>query len=192
MKYKINSINNPSNLLYLSELAFKNAKELYKESKILFFLRKYARALFLSQIGGEELGKHILCSSAYTQYRTSNFNITEFNKIFYAHKEKTLLINFIEDVFLDTSPKSKVERIKEVDDLEKIKYFGLYVDVYENQYVISPNDLVQRSMAKNAVVWLGNRIKLFSKINIIKNARKLENIQDDEFKQLWKKYFIII
>ena len=188
MKNKISSINSSSNLLSLSKIIFKNAKDLYKEARLLLFFRKNARALFLSQIGGEELGKYLLCTSAYTQYRSDNFNISAFNKMFYTHKEKTILVNFIEDILLNIDPKNRIERISETDDLEKMKLFSLYADVYENQYLISPNDLVQRSMARNAVKWLGNRIKLFSKINFLEIAEKMERISDDGFKQLWEKF----
>jgi AbiV family abortive infection protein len=189
MKNKIASINDPRNLITLAELAFQNAQSLYKEAKILLFFRKSARALFLAQIGGEELGKYILCTSTYTQFRTGNFDINKFNKTFYKHTKKTLLVNFFEDILLDAEVKSKADREKDTELLEKAKFFGLYTDVFQDQYLVSPNDLIQHNMAKKSVKWLGNRLKLFKKAKILEKTKILEQISDEKIKESWNKYF---
>jgi len=44
--------------------SFDNSLELYDEAKILFKYNKYHRSFFLAQIGCEELGKHLICTSA--------------------------------------------------------------------------------------------------------------------------------
>ena len=186
---KINSINEPKILLELSRIAFKNAKELYFEARILYFFRRFARSLFLAQIGGEEIGKHILCASSYSLLRAGQFNLKNFNKRIYNHVDKTMLINFMEDIFLNLGVKSFSDRKNEAELLEQGKLFGLYTDIFEDNYLLLPSKVITRQMARESVKWLKNRLKLFGRTNILKNANSFERISDDEFKKAINKLF---
>jgi AbiV family abortive infection protein len=76
-------------LKVLSIKSFENAKELIGEAQLLYDNSKYARALFIAQIAGEELGKHIICTGAIVNFMVGKFDIKRFTKRFYSHKEKT-------------------------------------------------------------------------------------------------------
>jgi AbiV family abortive infection protein len=192
MSHEIDLIDDPKILLRLGEKALLNAKELYFESRLFFCFKRYSRALFLAQIGGEEIGKHILCLSSYVDYRIGQFNISKFRDRFYNHKEKSMLVGFMEDVLLDTEVKNYSERQKEAKILENAKYMGLYTDMIEG-YIFKPSDICNAEITRQAVRWLGNRIKLFGKINFNKIAQKMELIKNEEIvdfhKKLMKKYF---
>lgn len=175
MKYNIQDINDPEMLIILAQKAMENAQELYYESKLLFRKKKYSRAIFLAQIGGEEIGKYLLCLTDYSKFRAKRFNIKTFLGKFYNHKEKTKLVNLIEDIFLDQDIRTPNELAIEANILENAKFMGLYSDIIEN-YIFKPSDICREDIAENAINWLGNRIRLFK--NIFKESL-FQNSQND-------------
>lgn len=160
--------------------SFDNAKELHEEAKLLYDNKHYSRCIFLSQIGGEELGKHFICSSSYIQRLLGRLNESKFRKRFYDHRTKTSSINHAEDFLLDVIN----NRLKkdsyflkdntDIESLEQIKLRSLYTDFFDDGSSAKPSDIYERKFAHQALKWLSNRIKLFEKIGVIKIFRKGE------------------
>jgi len=72
-------------------VCFRNAEELLADSELLYSHKRFARAVFLSCIGTEELGKATLCLELYEnnwQFDT-NKKIKDFWEFWYHHLSKT-------------------------------------------------------------------------------------------------------
>lgn len=189
---------NESNFKDLAIKSFNNAVELLEEARLLFKNKHYSRAIFLSQIGGEELGKHIMSTSAYVNFHTGKFNEKKFKFRFFAHREKTKTINIFEDFFLDAlnDTNHSDEELKNkftqyapnADTEEKGKLLSLYVDVVDG-IVLMPSEIMDKELAELTINTLRNRIKLFSKLGTIKiltNEKALKAVLEKTIKELEK------
>jgi AbiV family abortive infection protein len=178
-------ITDPQDLLTLAEKSLKNANQLHSEAKLLYEYEHFARALFLAQIGGEEIGKHVLCFSSYLDFRCGIFDFTKFQKRFYNHKEKTFLSNFMEDSLLNpVLSKSVEERKSESTNLEKLKLTSLYTDSIDGK-VINPTEVIESDWANGAITWLRNKLDLFGDPNSYSIIDRFKEMDDKEAREYY-------
>jgi AbiV family abortive infection protein len=134
--------------------ALDNACDLLKDAKILLENKRYARALFLSQIATEELGKYIMLISTAVKvvYREVECEWKEFWKGYRTHKMKSGKVVITEDFFL--SDKKFSERfddsLKQREIYEIAKMSSLYSDFHEDRFY-SPMELIDDKTANLAV-----------------------------------------
>lgn len=182
--------------------SFDNAKELYDEAKLLYDNNHYSRCVFLSQIGGEELGKHFICSSDYINSLLGRLNEKKFKNRFYNHRKKSTAISNAEDFFIDILNNRVEDGLflkgkTNIEILEQAKLRSLYTDFFEDDVSAKPSEIYDKKLAEEALKWLLNRIKLFEKIGVISMLREnrldsIENITnlkkiDKKFKSLFRK-----
>jgi AbiV family abortive infection protein len=144
--------------------ALQNAKELLRESTLLFDNGFWARSVFLSTVVGEELGKYVMLIGAVAEVVVlkDSFDWKKFWRRYLSHTKKNQIILMLEDFMLS-----------EVDDLTS--YFkglpGLAYDVELGRQLAlysniigdgfhSPSELFVEQMAANALTWARGRVKL--------------------------------
>ena len=175
----------------LKELAiksFENAEELYEESRILLDAEKYSRSLFLTQIAGEELGKHIICSGAIVNFIVGKFDIKRFKNRFYKHMEKTQTIDTFEKAILGIKSLRKPDIIKEnAKILEETKLMGLYCG-FIDKYVFKPSEVIEKSLAEGAIDILNKRLKLIKSLGLVHLLKSSNHIPPDKIKNIYNKY----
>ena len=147
----------------LQDLAVKsleNAKELLEEAKLLYIKKHFPRAVFLSQIGGEELGKHMMCVSGYVNILLNKFDEKKFKKRFLGHKEKSANVVLGEHLLLN------VDQTKSIDEecglFEKTKMGSLYVDVDKNT-AHKPSEVINKKATKTLLGLFEQQVKHFEK-----------------------------
>jgi AbiV family abortive infection protein len=149
--------------------ALQNARELVEEAELLLDHKRWARALFLCQIAGEEIGKYILLNSVVVCMIAGDvINWTRLWKRLTSHQEKLELVTFVEDMFLerplpDQSEKYKEELEAEVRVLEQGKQKSLYCD-FTGEMPHLPSEVIGEDMARNALKWAKGRIQMFSQM----------------------------
>lgn len=177
--------------------ALTNARELVEEAKLLFEKEHWARALFLSQIAGEEIGKYILLSStAVNLIAGDEIQWSKFWKRLTSHREKQTMITYIEDILLDQPFSDDLshyfkELEKQVNDMEVFKQKSLYCD-FTLDFPHSPSDVVTKEIAENALKWSNGRLELFSGIEEkLKSDNAFEKISGDFIQKFRERYGII-
>ncbi len=176
----------------LSIKSFENAEELYVEANILFENEKYSRAFFLTQIAGEELGKHVICSGAVVNFIVGKFDFSRFKKRFYNHMEKTQSIDSFEEFFLDNIEKCKLEIIEEnAKSLEKAKLMGLYCG-FIGKYAFKPSEIISKSFVESVIVLLKNRIGLIRSSGLVYLLKTSEKIPIERIKDIYNKYVDLV
>jgi AbiV family abortive infection protein len=177
--------------------ALKNAGELIKDSDFLFKKGSWARTLFLSQIAGEEIGKHVLLSSLFIQVIAGDhINWKRAWARITSHREKLELATYMEeDIFLEQPFPDKLEayfeQIKhQVKELERFKQKALYCDFTE-EIPHCPSDIISKEIALNALKWVKGRYKLFSGIEKeLQKFKVCDKITKESIKIYRKKYGI--
>lgn len=90
-KHKIHRSLDLSDLKLAAQVCFRNAEEILADAELLLWHKRYARAVFFSCIGMEELGKSILCLELYDakwQFDTAE-KVKHFWGFWYHHLSKT-------------------------------------------------------------------------------------------------------
>lgn len=90
-KYRWNRELTIDELKYAALICFRNAEEILEDAELLNSYKRYARAVFLSCIGMEELGKSTLCLELFEanwQFDTDD-KIKKFWNFWYHHQSKT-------------------------------------------------------------------------------------------------------
>lgn len=187
----ININNNDNKLRLLKDLSiksFENAEELYIEANILYKNKKYSRAFFLTQIGGEELGKHVVCTGGIVNYIVGTFEISNFKKRFLNHKKKTMEIDIFESFLLSNIERIKSDSIEEDTKLlEKLKMMGLYCD-YEKDYAFKPSEIFNKSTVEIAINLLKKRLDFIRNIGLVDLLKNSEEMPTDKIKEIYEKY----
>ena len=172
----------------LSIKSFENAEELLEEAIILFDNLKFHRAYFLSQIAVEEIGKHIICSSAIVNVILNKFNLKRFNIRFSNHNEKCSMLNFFEDINF-----SNIDSIKEMNfdslaiNQNKMKMMSMYSDFIED-YAFKPSEIDFKQVAEGNIHLLKQRIEWFRNIEIIELLSNIETLPEEKIKKLYNSY----
>lgn len=176
----------------LSIKSFENAEELYIEADILYKNKKYSRAFFLAQIGGEELGKHIICTGGLVNYIVGKFDLSKFKKRFLNHKKKTQSIDVFESFIFKNIERIKSKKVKEDSkELEKLKLMGLYCDFIDD-HAFKPSEIFDKSLVKEALVLLKNRIDKIKTLGLVYLLKTLEEMPIEKIKESYKKYYSLI
>jgi len=148
--------------------ALQNAESLIREASILLDNDYRARALFLSQVSGEELAKYVILTSALVEVALNpdSFNWRKFWRRYLSHKEKCRTILALEDLMLteiDDFPAYLRNLPEIVSDLETGRQAALYSDYIDNHF-FAPTDLFSAKMAEDAIRWARGRFGLLSEI----------------------------
>jgi AbiV family abortive infection protein len=142
--------------------ALDNACDLFKDAKILLENERYARALFLSQIATEELGKYIMLISTAVKvvYEEVEREWKEFWTGYKTHKIKSGKVLIIEDFFLSDKKFSECfdDSFKQREIYEIAKMSSLYSDFHEDRFC-SPMELIDEKTANLAVNVTEKRVK---------------------------------
>lgn len=146
--------------------AFENARELVLEAELLLSSSHTARALFLAQIAGEEIGKAFLLAGFAMQSIAAVINWKRFWKSFRSHAHKMEAVMLTESALSpaldETERASELHTLKErARQLETMKLASLYVDFFSDLSVSAPRKVIQETTARNAVEWAKGRIALF-------------------------------
>lgn len=154
----------------LRQLAIKsleNAEELLNESKLLYENDKFERAFFLTIIGVEEIGKHIICASGFVNSLKDQFDFKRFSKRFKNHLEKHYVINLFEELrFFDEENFKELKFKSDTFSLDKLKMNSLYTD-YWMDYAFKPSEITYQQVANESIKLLVNRLDWFKNIGII-------------------------
>ena len=134
---------------------FNNAENLYKEAKLLYKNKMYARAYLLSHLACEELGKIPIVVGVIGQLiKGEEIDWKKVYRRFRSHKEKVISENHHHYVFgieLDLLNDSDVKWLEEQNQksLSKVgmKNSSTYVDV-ENGNVLLPHEKISKEDAK--------------------------------------------
>ncbi len=161
--------------------AIENAEELLEEAEILFVNNKYHRALYLSYIASEEIGKYIyLCSMIIRVIHEENVNWKKFWKKYRNHQDKSTILLLIEDVVLNLDNELSEEHnpFKQSEIQEIIKLSSLYSD-YSNNVFCKPSDMDVTVITKQLIKLLRGRVKHFKE--------NYKNTSSEEFIKLFTK-----
>jgi len=132
-----------------------NAADLVQDAELLLDKKRWARAVFLSQIAIEELGKYLMIIGAIGQVLKNQIHWKRFWKRFNKHTEKTgniLTFNALLSPFVSLgNTKTNLEKARRDEAyLEKRKFTALYVDFELNKFVL-PMDVIDKETAEVAV-----------------------------------------
>ena len=173
--------------------AIQNAAELLEDARLLFKNERWPRVLFLSQIAGEEIGKHILLSSLTVHALAGDkINWKRAWKRLTSHREKLEMITYMEDVFLEQPFPDDIKEYfnglkKESQLLESFKQKSLYCDITE-KIPHCPSEIITKKFAEDALKWAEGRYGLFSKIeNELSEAGVTKKITKEDIAQFRKK-----
>lgn len=171
------------------EKALRNAKDLIKDAELLYANARWPRVVFLCQIAGEEIGKHILLSSLTIHLIAGDeINWKRVWKRLTSHREKLEMVTYLEDVFLeqpftDTLNEYFSELKDEVQQLETFKQKSLYCD-FTQEIPHCPTDIIKEEYAQNAIKWAKGRSDLFSKIEEgLKDVNVLDKISKKDIEK---------
>ena len=171
------------------EKALRNAKDLIKDAELLYENARWPRVVFLCQIAGEEIGKHILLSSLTIRLIAGDeINWKRVWKRLTSHREKLEMVTYLEDVFLeqpftDTLNEYFSELKDEVQQLETFKQKSLYCD-FTQEIPHCPTDIIKEEYAQNAIKWAKGRSDLFSKIEEgLKDVNVLDKISKKDIEK---------
>lgn len=150
------------------ENALSNARELVQEAKVLLDHTFFARAIFLSSIAGEEIGKYLLLSGSIYMLIAGKLHWKSFWKSFrsHAHKLKSIMITEIllsPPTGADEKRKDMAEMKQVARALERGKQLSLYVDHVEGAFRI-PSENFTEEMAQDAIRWAEGRIAMTCRI----------------------------
>ena len=144
--------------------ALRNAEELVADARCLYRKRRWARALFLSQIAVEEVGKYFYLFSSCVMIIKGSIDWGRFWKTVRSHSDKTTLFLMMEDALL-SEPSEKPRTIKEFKGdariLERGKMWALYSDYEQNDFFCS-SEVIPRWLAKQALRLARNRVRFGS------------------------------
>lgn len=143
-----------------------NVLSLYEDAKILYKSKRWARSFFLIQIATEELGKYCILISSTISAIHGSLDWKEFRARFKTHKEKTMQILLFED-FKETLDGKNIEILFDEKSREhyatmqeKIKMMSLYCDIYKNEIVTSPEEIINKDFCKIGLDLLKKRMNL--------------------------------
>jgi AbiV family abortive infection protein len=161
--------------------ALSNSVDLVNDAKVLQRKNRWARALFLSQLAAEELGKYVIIVSAavnLTRAEQSEANINwerfwgDFWKRYKLHHAKMSLIIHVEYFLSDSKAHEYLKKIsKEAYTAEGVKMAALYSDFYDK--FRSPKELITKRVSSLAVRLAERRVswlKSYDKEVIGKNG----------------------
>lgn len=143
--------------------SIENAGELLEEAEILYSNNKHNRALYLSCIGNEEIGKYIFLSSMIIRViYEKNIDWKKFWNKFRSHKEKSTILFVVEDVVFDLYGELEEEFIPEDESKiqEILKLSSLYSD-YANNTFYKPSDMERNEITYDAIKLLRARVQHF-------------------------------
>lgn len=166
--------------------ALQNAEELINEASILFNNGCWARVVFLSQVGAEEIGKYIMLTSALVEVIVNpvSFSWKKFWRRYLSHTAKSQNILLFEDIMLtniDNFPAYFKEQRRIVSDLEKGRQISLYSDYIENNFY-SPTELFSGKIATDALRWAKNRLRLIKELEN-KSIFRLDEMTKEEVRE---------
>lgn len=158
--------------------ALANATELISDAEVLIANGRWARALFLAQIAGEEIGKHIIILNAAVELLENAIDWKSFWRIYRQHSAKQKTVMFADIMF---SLRGDVqEELKAFPaaaaDLESGKMLSLYSDFLEGRFV-SPSDCIDPDMPRNAVKWARGRLAMMN--TLFKSIASLDKLTQD-------------
>lgn len=137
-----------------------NANELLNDARVLLNNGRWARALFLSQIAAEELGKYVIIISAAVNLTRArrlgkDFDSKKFWRDFWKryrfHRAKMSLLVHLEHFFSEEKAHEYLKKIPEEAHLsEYVKMASLYSDFHEDAFC-SPNELITEALSRLTV-----------------------------------------
>ena len=141
--------------------AFENASELVEEAQVLHKHGHLSRALFLCCISGEELGKSFISLSAVANRITGAFDEKRYKERFRAHREKTGVLMFLEDVFVFELPPELPKVKRDAEAVEKSKLSALYCDFYGTE-AQKPSEVIPEHLVNTTLEVAKQRLKYFA------------------------------
>ncbi|MEX2114613.1 MAG: AbiV family abortive infection protein [Pirellulales bacterium] len=179
--------NVPALMLALSRKALENAQEIVKDAELLFANGRWARTIFLSQIAGEEIGKHLIARGAYVQNLWEPRSI-DWNKIvkeIRRHQDKLITMTIFEDMLL-TEPPMDIAAIKsQAKELDQAKQTTLYAE-FIGAEARSPTELWTDASAANALKWAQGRVQLA--VSIVAQTRPLDEMSREHLIAVAEKF----
>lgn len=142
--------------------ALENAEELVAEARCLYRKRRWARALFLSQIAVEEAGKYFYLFSSCVSIIKGSISWARFWKAVRSHSDKTTLFLMMEDLLRSqqSEPPRTIKTLKgDARILERGKMWALYSD-FEQKEFFAPYEVIPRWLAKHALRLAWKRVRL--------------------------------
>lgn len=159
-----------------------------EEADLLLNAGHHARALFLAQIAGEEIGKACLLAGYAFLLLRGQADWKRFWKSFRSHSHKLQSVMLTEAMLCPTL--SKTERQEELaslkeraKDLEFGKMWSLYVDHIEGAFR-QPQSLIPAEMARNAVTWARGRLAMAAQIREIYASKAPEDWTPEQISQI--------
>ena len=165
-------------------VCFRNAEELLSDAELLFLNHRYARAIFLSCIGTEEVGKAVLCLDLFeSNYQFDNEdNIKDFWLSWYDHQSKTGRgLGYSSSFPFKLKKPSGLFDIEDISDLKgfteheeeffedysfittKLKEYAIYVDILEkddNAFLFMlPSRILNKEGAEHFIITFKDRIE---------------------------------
>lgn len=173
--------------------ALKNADNLVKDAEALFNIGSYPRVVFLSHVAGEEIAKHIMLTSTLVRLIAGkNICWEKFWKRLTSHKKKLELISLMEDIYLDKVVTDNLDEYfkelrEQVKKIDLYKQKSLYSD-FTKGISHSPNELIDKVIAKNALVWAKGRVRFFTQIeNKFQKEKILDKITEKSIQEFINK-----
>lgn len=159
----------PSEVLYSGRVkALDNSKRLRRDADILFRAGSFASAFFLVQISTEELGKYSLIVSSSISALHGSLDWKNFWKRFRSHKNKTEVLQSLEDLYNVINKESKkllnTEENRDYASLQdEVKMKSLYSDYTEGCEFSDPSFLINEEVCSLAIQLLDTRIEMVEK-----------------------------
>lgn len=176
-------------LITARDKVIENAKNLFQEAQLLYDNERLSRAYFLLCICDEELGKFIIITSAIVELVDESINWKKFWCRLRSHKDKTSIIEHMENIFISTSANfiapDDIKKI--IPKLEEFKMASLYSDMFQNDFFI-PNEIIPCYIVGSLIELTSKRIDFIS--STVKLKDTLKNITKEDIVQFRSKFKI--
>lgn len=170
------------------DAAFNNARELVAEAELLLKSGRHARALFLAQIAGEEVGKGLLLAGYTFSLLRGSLDWKRFWKSFRSHAHKLEAVMMTESLLVptlrDDERQSELDTLKErASHLEQGKMAALYVDYLSGHFCL-PQSVISSEMASHSLEWAKGRLAMIREIEKVYAHKPPENWSQKEIQEL--------
>lgn len=154
----------PDELFAGRKQVLQNATDLVDDAELLFAAGRHARALFLSQIATEELGKYALIVSSAISAVHGSLSWGEFCRDFRSHNTKTRKLLSLENFHHVLNRRGDHILLSEEDKhyaaiQDKVKMLSLYCD-FDDQGFTVPRGQIPGNVADVALELVKSRLRM--------------------------------
>ena len=151
-------------------LSYKNGLSLFESAKLLYKYKSYPLSVSTCVLSIEELGKiHVISRSIYLDENDKAARKKWYKNKFTNHINKSGVAiynyNFTDDMINRDIiiEENEINSLKNAKIISKIKEIGLYVDINDEGIFYSPNELINREIARDYLTFTEKIVSFYYK-----------------------------